>query len=105
MKNKENIWQSNHQWDFIKYENLIYIKDLSSNTVLESKTNGTVVARNISGGKPSQLWDKSEANAEGYFTLKNSEKILTANFAGKLEIKGKPYKSIDLKDRKLIESP
>ena len=55
--------------------------------VLESKTNGSVVARNISNGKHSQLWDKSKANAEGYFTLKNSEKILTANFAGKLEIK------------------
>ena len=99
LTNKENIWQSNHQWDFIKNGTKIYIKNLSSNTVLESKTNGTVVARNISDGKPSQLWDKSEANAEGYFTLKNSGKLLTANFAGKLETKGKPYKSIDLKDR------
>jgi hypothetical protein len=91
LTNKDNIWQSNHKWDFEKYGKLIYIKDISSNTVLESKTNGSVVARNISDGKPSQLWDKGKANAEGYFTLKNSEKILTANFAGKLEIKGKPH--------------
>ena len=51
-------------------------------------------------GKPSQLWDKGKANAEGYFTLKNSKRILTANFAGNLELKGKQKKSKHLKNRK-----
>ena len=67
--------------------------------VLESRTNGNVDETTISNGKSSQLWDKGEANAEGYFILKNSEKILTANFAGELELKGNQYGNIDLKDR------
>ena len=91
MTNKGNIWQSTHKWDFEKYgtEKMIYIINKSSNMVLESKTDGTVDETTKSDGKTRQLWNKGKANAEGYFTLKNSERILTANFAGKLELKGK----------------
>ena len=91
---------------------MIYIKNLDSNTVLESKTNGKVVARNILDGEPSdsQLWNKHDMDPNSditfsFFTLKNSEKILTVNFEGKLEVKGKKQKSIDLKDRKCLASP
>ena len=65
---------------------MIYIINDSSNMVLESRTNGTVYETTKSDGKSRQLWNKSKANAEGYFTLKNSEKVLTANFAGQLEL-------------------
>ena len=85
---------------------MIYIKNLNSNTVLESKSNGKVVARNISDDEDSQLWDKGKVNKEeDFFTLKNSEKILSVNFEGKLEVKGKQQKSIDLKDRKCFLEP
>ena len=62
--------------------------------MLESTINGSVVARNISDGEPNQLWNKGKANKEGFFTFKNSKKILTVNFEGKLEVKGKQQKSI-----------
>ena len=89
---------------------MIYIKNLDSNTVLESKPNGKVVEGNILDGEPSdsQLWDKGKVNKEDdffFFTLKNSEKILTVNFEDKLEVKGKQQKIIDLKDRKRFLSP
>ena len=74
---------------------MVYIKNLNSNTVLESKSNGKVVASNIFDDKDSQLWDKGKVHKEeDFFTLKNSEKILTVNFEGKLEVKGKQQKSI-----------
>ena len=50
LTNKEYSWQLSHQWDFIKYGEKIYIKNISSNMVLESKNDGSVVARNISNG-------------------------------------------------------
>ena len=95
LTNKGNIWQSTHKWDFEKYgtEKMIYIINASSNMVLESRTDGTVVETTKLDGKSRQLWNKGEANAKGYFTLKNgiknTERILTANFAGELELKGK----------------
>ena len=80
---------------------MIYIRNTSSNMVFESnRTDGTVYETTKLDGKSRQLWNKGKANAEGFFTLKNSEKILTANFAGELELKGKQHKNIDLKDRK-----
>ena len=79
---------------------MIYIINTSSNMVLESKTDGTVDETTKSDGKTRQLWNKGKANAEGYFTLKNSKRILTANFAGNLELKGKQKKSKHLKNRK-----
>ena len=71
---------------------MIYIINTSSDMVLESRTDGTVYETTKSDGKSRQLWNKGEANAEGYFTLengiKNAERILTANFEGQLELKG-----------------
>ena len=81
-------------WDFENYgtEKMIYIINTSSDMVLESRTDGTVYETTKSDGKSRQLWNKGEANAEGYFTLengiKNAERILTANFEGQLELKG-----------------
>ena len=78
--------------------------------MLESKPNGKVVEGNILDGEPSdsQLWNKGKVNKEDdffFFTLKNSEKILTVNFEDKLEVKGKQQKSIDFKHRKCFLEP
>ena len=41
-------------------------------------------------GKAKQLWKKGDPNAEGYFTLENSNvpKVLTADSSSDLKIKG-----------------
>ena len=69
---------------------MIYIENTSKVKVLGATTDGEVVQEFLVEGKADQLWKKGEADAEGYYTLRNSgeQKVLTAISESCLEIKG-----------------
>ena len=90
LQNKEGIWMSNDLWNFKSKDDLIYIENISKSKVL-GFTNDMKVTLVKKGGKTEQLWRQGVPNAEGYFTLENSEvpKVITAISSSVLEIKGK----------------
>ena len=77
---------------------MIYIGNASNNKFLGITPDGNVIEEEFVDGNQGQLWKKGRLNAEGYFTLENSEKskLLTAisggiipeNIADSLEITG-----------------
>ena len=71
--------------------NLIYIENIKTKKVLESKNDGKVSQEDYEEGKAQQLWKKGEPNAEGYFTLENfkGSEVMTATSSTTLELKGK----------------
>ena len=91
LKNKEGAWKSDDDWEFKPQTNgLIYIENTNKTMVLGSTSDGKVIEEVKEVGKAEQLWKKGEPDAEGYFTLKNSNtaKIMTAVSKKSLEIKG-----------------
>ena len=90
LKNKEGIWKSNDSWVFKpKDDDLIYIENTSKMKVLETFVNEVILA-DFQEDKAEQLWKKGKPDAEGFFTLENSEmpKFITAISESGLEIKG-----------------
>ena len=91
LQNKEGLWKSNDAWNF-KTENndLIYIENTSKTKVLGITNNNEVIQEDFEDDNAKQLWKKGESDAEGYFTLKNSEvpKLITAISSRRLKIKG-----------------
>jgi len=85
--NKADRWQSTEDWFFLNHlddDSLIYIGNASNNKFLGVTLDGKVVKEEVVqedfvAGKQGQLWKKGSLNAEGYFTLENSEtpKFLT----------------------------
>ena len=63
---------------------------MSKTKVLGAESHSEVILEVFEEGKTGQLWKKGEPDAEGYFTLENSEvpKVLTAISESSLEIKG-----------------
>ena len=91
LKNKENKWQSDEQWECEENDDrsLFYIKNTNQAKVLEALDNGKVDYKVKVNNKAAQLW-KKENIKEGYFILENSElsQVLTAKNIDTLEIKG-----------------
>ena len=90
LKNKEEIWKSNDSWVFKpKDDDLIYIENTSKTKVLETFVNEVILA-DFHEDKAEQLWKKGKSDAEGFFTLENSEmpKFITAISESGLEIQG-----------------
>ena len=90
LMNKNAVWQSPDEWDFITEGTLMYIEKTSEgNKVLG--TDGNMVTPEVKKeNEKGQLWNKGNENAEGYFTLENHEssQFLTAISATGLGIKG-----------------
>ena len=88
--NKEGIWKSNDSWVFKpKDDDLIYIENTSKTKVLETFVDEVILA-DFQEDKAEQLWKKGTPDAEGFFTLENSEmpKFITAISESGLEIQG-----------------
>ena len=81
---------SDEKWVFKTKNNLIYIENIKTKKVLESKNGGKVCQEDYEEDKAQQLWKKGEPNAEGYFTLGNFNRteIMTAVSSSILQIKG-----------------
>merc|ERR1712110_741499 len=82
---------STEDWFFLNQlddDLVIYIGNASNNKFLGVKSDGKVIQEDFVAGKQGQLWKKGSLDAEGYFTLENSEapKFLTATADNNLEI-------------------
>lgn len=87
MRNKGNIYLSNDKWKLKSKGTLVYIENSSKNKILavgdDDNVNEEVLVRNDT----KQLWNKGVANSEGYFTLTNSHKVLTAVSVNGIKVK------------------
>ena len=90
LQNKQGLWKSDDFWEFSSNEDLIYIYNSNKTKVWGTTNDNIVILENFEGGKAQQLWKKGEPNAEGYFTLGNSNRteIMTAVSSSILQIKG-----------------
>ena len=89
LQNKDQIWVSDETWVFQNKNDLIYIENILTKKVLGFTNDGKVSLKVYEEGNADQLWKKGEADAEGYFTLRNSNfEVLTAISESCLEIKG-----------------
>ena len=92
LQNKEGHWVSDQDWNFKPgKDGLIYIESITDDQVLEFRNlDNNVVLEEFEEDKAEQLWKKGEPDAEGYFTLENSNvvKVMTAISESGLEIKG-----------------
>jgi hypothetical protein len=92
LQNKDKIWMSDEEWVLKTKTNLIYIENILTKKVLGTTNDSKVIPEDYEEGKAQQLWKKGEPDAEGYFTLENSNgtKIMTANYLNSsiLQIKG-----------------
>ena len=91
LQNKGGLWKSNDVWKFKpKGDDWIYIENTSKTKVLAITNNNEVIQEDFEDDNAKQLWKKGESDAEGYFTLKNSEvpKLITAISSRRLKIKG-----------------
>jgi hypothetical protein len=91
LKNRAGLWKSYDSWLFKnKGDDLIYIENTSKTKVLGATSDdGKVFQEVFVEDKAEQLWKKGKPDAEGYFTLENSEvpKVITAISESGLEIK------------------
>ena len=91
LENKAGLWKSVDSWSFkTKNDDLISIENTSKTKVLEATSDSKVIEEAFVEGKADQLWIKGEPDADGYFTLTNSEteKVLTAISSDAFEFKG-----------------
>ena len=97
MINKADVWQSNDKWELKKDDSTYYIMNVSENKVLCTE-NGQVNMEAIGINDERQIWEKGEANDEGFFTLTNpdTEKVLTATYLNGLSIDGILFKEYNV---------
>ena len=93
LKDKTGLWKSVDSWTFkTKGDDLIYIENTSKTKVLGLTSDDKVIEEFLVEDKDDQIWIKGEPDAEGYFTLQNSDfdepKVLTAISESDLEMKG-----------------
>ena len=91
LQNKEGLWKSNDLWKFkTNTDDLIYIENTSKTKVWAITDYNNVILEDFEEDNAKQLWKKGESDAEGYFTLENSEvtKLFTAISSSHLKIKG-----------------
>ena len=95
LRNHEDIWISNDKWDLRKEgkgrKEVLYIGNISKNTVLGITYGGKIIAEKLEAGKFGQCWKQGKTNNEGYFSLISCEcqNLMTAISSSDLEIKGK----------------
>ena len=85
------FWTSDDEWNFMTKDDLIYIENISKSKVLGITHDGRVIEEDFVEDKPGQLWKRGKSNADGYFSLENSDtpKVITAISPSRLEVKGK----------------
>ena len=90
LKNLDEKWMSDEEWNFKAKDDLIYIENISKTKVLGATNDGKVILVDFQENKAEQLWKKGEPSGKGYFTLENSKvsKIMTAVSSSILQIKG-----------------
>ena len=86
--NKGNHWQSNEKWKFKTKGSLLYIENISSKKILTVGDDNNVNEKPLIKNGTRQMWTKGVVNSEGYFTLQNSQKVMTASSDKKIKIKG-----------------
>ena len=69
---------------------MVYIENISKTKVLEATNDGEVILEDLKEDIAEQLWKKGAPDADGFFTLENSNvpKVLTAISSSGLQIKG-----------------
>ena len=90
LKNKSGIWMSTDNWIFGAVDSAqrtVYIENTSNNTVLSISNDDVKVVSHYENDT-AQVWRKGSPDNEGYFTLSNHEKVLTAVADHGLEMKG-----------------
>ena len=89
MINKAEVWQSADKWELQNDDSTCYIKNVSKDKVLHTE-NGQVNLETLGLNDERQMWEKGEANDEGFFTLTNpdTEKVLAATYLNGLSIEG-----------------
>ena len=89
MKNQGSIYLSNDKWKLKSKGSLVYIENSSKNKILAVGVDDNVIEEVLVRNDTRQMWNKGVANSEGYFTLTNSKKVLTAVSVNCIKIKGK----------------
>ena len=92
LQNKAGLWKSDDAWNFKTKDDLIYIENISNAKFLGITDYvgitdyGKVIQEDIA----EQLWKKGAPDADGFFTLEDSNvpKVLTAISSSGFEIKG-----------------
>ena len=89
MIKKADVWQSTDKWQLQNDDSTCYIMNVSEDKVLCTE-NGLVNMEAFGLNDERQIWEKGEANDEGFFTLTNpdTEKVLTATYLNGLSIDG-----------------
>ena len=86
--NKADVWKSKDKWKFrMVTSTKVYVENTSKKTLL-GIADETVIEEAISENNAGQIWNIGTPSKDGYFTLSNSSKLLTASSAYKLEMKG-----------------
>ena len=86
--NKGNHWQSNETWKFKDKGSLLFIENISNKKILTVGDDNNVNEKPLVKNDTRQMWTKGVVNSEGYFTLMNSQKVMTATSDKKITIKG-----------------
>ena len=97
MINKAEVWQSTDKWELQNDDSTCYIKNVSQDKVLHTE-NGLVNLETLGLNDERQMWEKGEANDEGFFTLTNpnTEKVLAATYLNGLSIEGMLFNEYDI---------
>ena len=91
LTNKADEWSSSHEWNLkIAHGTKVYIENITNNTVLGIRDDGTVNEQSLVENRVEQTWAIGIPTKDKFVTLTNVEtkKLLTASSAYRLEIKG-----------------
>ena len=91
LTNKANLWTSNDEWNIRTRDKFVHIENISKNKVLGITPDGSITEEDYVENEPGQLWKRGKSNADGYFSLENSDttKVMTGISPNRLEAKGK----------------
>ena len=89
MINKADVLQSTDKWELKNNDSKCHIMNISEDKVLSTE-NGQINMEAFGLNDKRQIWEKGEANDEGFFTLTNTdtEKVLTTTYLNGLSIEG-----------------
>ena len=91
LTNKANLWKSNDEWNITTRDKFVHIENISKDKVLGITPDGSITEEDSVENEPGQLWKRGKSNADGYFSLENTDtpKVMTAISLSRLEVKGK----------------
>ena len=87
--NKSGIYVSGDKWKLKNKGSLVYIENSSKNKVLAVGDDDIVNEETLIKNDAKQMWKKGVTNNEGYFTLTNSNKVMTAISDNCIGMKGR----------------